>query len=136
VKHITWAIYDRPVHMNLVNWLKQYFSADNYEFSERQGEYWQLPSLTKQVQDHAAIWMLLLVQTPCLCLIGAALYKDHRLIFLYLSAICFIYIVTVCFLTPLVITRLLYPLTIPFFLSAGWLISSSHFRSPKYLARV
>jgi hypothetical protein len=116
---------DRPVHKDLVDWLKKYFSADTYEFIERQGEYWQSPTLTKQIQDHATLWMLLLVQTPWLCLIAATLYKDQRVLFLYLSAVCFIYIVTVCFLTPLVITRLLYPLTIPFFLSTGWLIASA-----------
>ena len=114
---------DRPVRKSVVKWLREYFSADTYEFMERQGEYWQLPSLTKMIQDRSAIWMLLLVQTPWLCLIAAALYKDQRPIFLYLSAVCFIYIATVCFLTPLVITRLLYPLTIPFFLSAGWMIA-------------
>ena len=116
---------DRPVRKIVVKWLKEYFYADTYQFSEQGGEYWQLPSLTKTIQDHSALWMLLLVQTPWLCLIGAVLLKDQRPVFLYLSAICFIYMATVCFLTPLVITRLLYPLTIPFFLAVGWMIDSA-----------
>ena len=122
---------DRPVRKIVVKWLKEYFSADTYEFMEQGGEYWQLPSLTKRIQDHSALWMLLLVQTPWLCLIAAVLYKDQRPVFLYLSAVCFIYMATVCFLTPLVITRLLYPLTIPFFLAVGWMIASVKLIPPK-----
>ncbi len=114
---------DRPVSKNLVKWLKQNFSADTHEFIEQNGEYWQMPSLTKLIQDHTALWMLLLVQTPWLCLVAGALNKDCRLFCFYLSAVSFIYIATVCFLTPLVITRLLYPLTVPFFLSVGWMIA-------------
>jgi hypothetical protein len=116
---------DRPVRKSLVNWLRQQFSADHYEFIEQRGQHWQLSSLTKMIQNRSAPWMLLLVQTPWLCLIGAALFKDQRLLYLYLTSICIIYIATVCFLTPLVITRLLYPLTVPFFLAAGWMIASA-----------
>jgi hypothetical protein len=122
---------DRPVSKNLVKWLKQHFSADTHEFIEQDGEYWQLPSLTKLFQNQATPWMLLLVQTPWLCLVAGALNKDCRPFCFYLSAVSLIYIATVCFLTPLVITRLLYPLTVPFFFSMGWMIA---FAKPKWLA--
>jgi hypothetical protein len=114
---------DRPMSKTLVKWLKENFSADTHEFIEQHGEYWQLPSVTKLIQNHAAPWMLLLVQTPSLCLVAGALNKGCRLFCFYLSGASLIYIATVCFLTPLVITRLLYPLTVPFFLSAGWMIA-------------
>ena len=126
---------DRPVRNIVVKWLDEYFPADTYEFRERDGEYWQLPSLTKRIQDGSALWMLLLVQTPWLCLIGAVLRKDQRPVFLYLTAVCFIYMATVCLLTPLVITRLLYPLTIPFFLASGWLIHPLKFQISQKLEK-
>ena len=114
---------DRPVSKNLVKWLKQNFSADTHKFIEHNGEYWQFLSVTKSIQNHAALWVLLLVQTPLLCLLAGTLNKDCRLFCWYLGLVSLIYIATVCFLTPLVITRLLYPLTVPFFLAAGWMIA-------------
>ena len=114
---------DRPVSSNLVMRLNHYFKCDSYEFDVRNGEYWQKHSLTKTIQDHAALWMLLLVQTPYLCLLTGIIRRECRLQCLYLCLVCVIYLATVCSLTPLVVTRLLYPLTIPFFLCAAWLFS-------------
>jgi hypothetical protein len=110
---------DIPMSSNLLLRLKEFFSADNYEFDFRDGKYWQKTSLTKQIQGHSALWFLLLAQTPFLCLLSAIIKKEHRIPLLYLSFISFLYLFTLSFLMPLVVFRLLYPMTVPFFICAG-----------------
>jgi hypothetical protein len=110
---------DIPMSSNLLLRLKEFFSADKYEFDFKDGKYWQKTSLTKKIQDHSALWFLLLAQTPFLCLLAGAFRKDDRHQLFYLSFISFLYLITLCFLMPLVVLRLLYPMTMPFFISAG-----------------
>jgi hypothetical protein len=115
---------DIPMSSNLLIRLKEFFSADNYEFDFKDGKYWQKTSLTKKIQDHSVLWFLLLAQTPFLCLLAGAFRKDDRNQLFYLSFISFLYLLTLCFLMPLVVLRLLYPITVPFFICAGICLKS------------
>ncbi len=110
---------DIPMSSNLLVRLKEFFPADNYEFDSKDGKYWQKSSLTKKIQDHSAPWFLLLAQTPLLCLLAAVFKKGDRLPLFYLACISFVYLLTLFFLMPLVVLRLLYPMTVPFFICAG-----------------
>ena len=65
---------DIPMSSNLLLRLKDFFTADHYEFDFRDGKYWQKPSLTKKIQDHSVVWFFLIPQTPWFCLI-ATLFK-------------------------------------------------------------
>ncbi len=115
---------DIPMSSNLLMRLKEFFTADNYEFDFKDGKYWQKTSLTKRIQDHSALWFLLVAQTPFLCLLTGAFRKDDRHQLFYLSFISFLYLLTLCFLMPLVVMRLLYPMTLPFFVCAGICLKS------------
>jgi hypothetical protein len=110
---------DIPMSSNLLLRLKEFFSADTYQFDFKEGKYWQKPSLTKKIQDHSAPWFFLLPQIPYLCLVATLIKKANRLSLLYLSFITFVYLITLFFLMPLFVLRLLYPMTVPFFIFAG-----------------
>jgi hypothetical protein len=110
---------DIPMSSNLLLRLKEFFSADNYQFDFKDGKYWQQPSLTKTIQDHSAPWFFLLPQIPYFCLLATLFRKDDRRPLFYLSFITFVYLLTLFFLMPLFVLRLLYPMTVPLFICAG-----------------
>jgi len=117
---------DIPMSSNLLLRLKEFFSADNYQFDFKDGKYWQKPSLTKKIQDHSAPWFFLLPQIPYLCLLATLFRKNDRRPLFYLSFMTFVYLLTLFFLMPLFVLRLLYPMTVPFFIFAGICLKRSN----------
>jgi hypothetical protein len=116
---------DIPMSSNLLLRLKEFFSADNYQFDFRDGKYWQKSSLTKKIQDHSAFWFFLLPQVPFLCLAATLFRKADRLPLFYLSFITLVYLLTLYFLMPLFVLRLLFPMTVPLFICAGIILRYS-----------
>lgn len=117
---------DIPMSSNLLLRLKEFFSADNYQFDFKDGKYWQKASLTKKIQDHSAPWFFLLPQIPYLCLLATLFRRNDRVPLFFLSFTAFVYLVTLFFLMPLFVLRLLYPMTVPFFICAGICLKRSN----------
>jgi len=115
---------DIPVTNSLVERLTEFFPSHADDFDWKYSHFYQKSSLTKRIQSHCWLWFMILVQTPAICLLAGLWRREVRLLGIYLSIISFIYMVTVCALTPLVVVRLLYPLTVPLFLIAGWIAAS------------
>jgi hypothetical protein len=110
---------DIPMSSNLLLRLRDFFSADKYEFVFKDGKYWQKSSLTKKIQDRSGLWFFLLPQTPWFCLITTLFRKADRMSLFYLACISLVYLLTLFSLMPLMVIRLLYPMTVPFFICTG-----------------